>query len=134
MHAILVLQLCFLQCRWKTFAVLSSCPTGKDVVLKQILEQLFTSEQVIEEHMVFFFFEKTCEVLHHSLPKLLPLFSSVHLQGMEVAVVAVSKYSYLYSLCVRTCVCVGVYVYVCPCVHMCACMCVCACICMHACV
>ena len=71
MHAIPVLQLCFLQCRWKTSAVLSSCTTGKDVVLKQILEQLFTSEKVIEEHMVVFSFEKTCEVLHHSLPKLL---------------------------------------------------------------
>ena len=115
MHSIPVLQFCSLQCRWKTFAVLSSCHTGKYVVLKQILEQLFTSEKVIEEHMVVFSFEKTCEVLHHSLPKLLlctTLFTSVNLQGVEVAVVAVSKYPHLYS---RVCVCM------CVCGRMCQC-------------
>ena len=74
--------------------------------------------------MVVLALEKTCEVLHHSLPKLLlstTLLSGVILQGVEVAIVAVSEYLYLISVfrvcvCTRVCSwCVYAHMYVCTC-------------------
>jgi hypothetical protein len=57
--------------------------------------------------MVILALENSCEVLHHSLPKLLlstTLLSSIDLKVVEVAIVAVGKYPYLISvLCVYMC-------------------------------
>ena len=131
-----VLELCSSQCGWKSFTVLPCCPTGKDVILKEILEQLLAGKKVVEEHMVVLSLENACEVLHNSLPKLLlsaTLLSSINLEGVEIPIVAVGKYSYLVScyVCTSACmfiVCVHGVCSGCMFVHVCL-----GCLCAHVC-
>ena len=94
-----VLKFCLLQFSREASTVLSSCAAGKDVIFNQILKQLLTGEEVVEEDVMILPFEEPCEILHHSLTQLLlstTLPSRVHLEGMEVTIAAVSKYPYLH--------------------------------------
>ena len=72
--------------------------------------------------MVVLSLEEMCQILHHSLSKLLlstTLLAGVHLQGMIIAIAAICKYPHLYWQCSVFGVCVGGYVCVCGWVCVC---------------
>ena len=79
-------------------AVLSGSTTGKDDTVKDILKQLLTCKEIVKEDMMVLTFEESIKVFDNPLAKLLfstALPACVHLKGVEVVIMAVSKHPHL---------------------------------------
>ena len=88
-----------LQGWWKVPAILSCSSTCIHTIGQQILQKLLTGEEIVDESVVVFSMQFSCECLHHSPQDhalLVAFLPSVNLELLEIAIVAISKYPHLY--------------------------------------